>query len=259
MSGITHDDPVLAGTAPNAPTLDRLEAKLNFLINSHYTPTLPATTTSTSSSSEAASTGTTATSNAPRSSRAAAAGSSSTTRAADPTANFAGRTEVLPLPGDGSGTKIREFEAELKLARLQCEAADKLKQKAMISAEEYHQICCKFELALGRLQGMDDDIAEDLDHLKLEIRRKKAELDQANAQTAMVQALVSRNQRLNERKAGMVAAEDVTRAEAELHAAQAGAQVKEVELLETELHLAQLDRRRARIAKILEATTIPSP
>lgn len=29
--------------------------------------------------------------------------------------------------------------------------------------------------------------------------------------------------------------------------------------METELHLAQLDRRRARIAKILEATTIPSP
>ncbi len=193
----------------------------------------------------------------PHTSRAAAAGLSSGTRTAVSTGKFTARAEVSPRPGDGSGTKIRELEAELKLAKIDCDSADKLKRKSMISSQESQKIQGKFDLVLARLQGMDDDLAEEIDRLRLEIRRKKAELDQANAQTAVVQSLVSRNQRLNTRKPGMVAAEDVTHAEAEFRAAQAGAVVKEVELQEAELQLGQFEHRRAGIARILEATTSP--
>ncbi len=67
--------------------------------------------------------------------------------------------------------------------------------------------------------------------------------------------MVARNNRLNERKTGMIAEEDIAKGLAELKAAVAQMQVKEVELQETKLHRAHVEQRRGRIQKIVKWAT----
>jgi len=133
------------------------------------------------------------------------------------------------------------------------EIAEKLHRKSMISDAEVQTYRGKVDLTLATLRGMNDDLAEEFDRVKLEIRKKKAEVDQANGQRESALTLVSRNQRLNERQPGMVAAEDVAKAEAELRSAEAHVQVKQVELEEAQLQYKQCERKRSRITEILES------
>ena len=228
--------------AHDTSTLDRLETKLQSLLSRHDEPS------TSRSSSPAGKTQTTSTGTLAESTgRVATSKSSRTTR-----------SDVGPASGgDGPGTKIRELEAQLNQAMVARRQAEKLHKRAVISQEEVLLVGAKVDLTIATLEGLNDDYTEEIDQLRLEIRRKKAELDRAIAQKNAGLALVARNTRLNERKPGMVAAEDVAKAEAELGSAEAHIRVKEVELEESQLHLRQLQRRRERIGKILELTRSP--
>ena len=67
----------------------------------------------------------------------------------------------------------------------------------------------------------------------------------------MAAAVAARNTRLNERKPGMVASEDVAKAEGELKIAQAQVGIAEAEIAEVELRIQQLERRRERIKQAM--------
>ncbi len=101
------------------------------------------------------------------------------------------------------------------------------------------------------LEGLDQDIADEIARLKLEMRRKNAERLKAEAQTEVAQTVVARNKRLNERKPGMVSTEDVARGEGEYKVATAQIQIVEAEIAEVGLRIQQLQSRQNRIKQVV--------
>jgi len=136
--------------------------------------------------------------------------------------------------------------------------AEQLQKRAGISQNELRLVGGKVDLTIATLEGLNDDYAEELDQLKLEIRRKQAEFEQAIAQKATSAVDVSRNLRLNVRTPGVVSDDGTAKAEAELRSAHAHVQVKQIELEESELRHTQLERKRARIGQILESARRPA-
>ena len=133
-------------------------------------------------------------------------------------------------------------------------AAELHRQRA-VSDQGLQDARAEVDLPLAQLRGMDDDFADQLEACRLDVRRKTAEVDEAVAQTEIAKSLVARNSRLNQRQPGMVAAEDVTQAEAALHAARAHVRVKQIDLEEAELQCRKLERWRTRIKQILDTYT----
>ena len=107
-------------------------------------------------------------------------------------------------------------------------------------------------LIKATLEGRDDQLSEQIDRLKLEINTKRAEREKANAQTEVAQSVVARNIRLNDRKPGMVAVEDVAKGEWEMKTASAQVAIVEAEIAEVNLRVQQLDRRRTRIKQVIK-------
>src|SRR5262249_11708781 len=85
-------------------------------------------------------------------------------------------------PAPATVGMVRELEAQLKLALQAFERSDRLFQRGVISSEEREQTRGKVLLASAVLQGLDDDLADELDRLKVEMKKKTAELHQAQAQ-----------------------------------------------------------------------------
>ena len=81
-------------------------------------------------------------------------------------------------------------------------------------------------------------------------RKKAAQLEKARAQEEVAAALVARNRRLNQRKPGIVVAEDVTQTEGQLKAAAAESKIAKVEVAEVELRIRQFERKRDRIKDV---------
>jgi hypothetical protein len=256
---------------PDAPTIDRLEAKLQFLLSRHNTAKSEGLATSggsgiatsahkaTTDSEHAAGVAATSITAATKPSRGASTSVSSAPTTGATTASFTSaiQTDVQQRSGEGSGTKIRELAVELKQSRLASEMAKKLHESASISYKEYLQILGKVDLTLAALQGMDDDFADEVERLKLVIRRKNAELDQARAQQDAAMSVVARNNRLINRQPGMVASEDIAKAEAELRVAEAHTRVKAVEQEEPELQVRKIERWSTQVRQILDGTSNP--
>jgi multidrug resistance efflux pump len=175
------------------------------------------------------------------------------TTASAPSSSYASSAwnDYKARAGEGSGSRIRELEAQLKIARLAADRAERLRESAAISQAEFQDARSQVDLTLAALQGMHDDFSDELARLKLIIKKKVAELDQARAQKEVAIVVVARNDRLNTRQPGMVAQEDVAKAEAEVRAADAHIRVKEVEHEEPELQLQNVERWRARVRQIL--------
>lgn len=244
-------------------TLDRVESKLKGLLGHHdeSTEKHPVTSGTQASSAQAtrpASPANTARAGSRTSSAAGAptVASSATTAPADssPSSSYAPAAwnDYRARAGEGSGSKIRELEAQLKHAQLSAERAERLHQSASISQAEFQEARSKVDLTLAALQGMDDDFSDELPRLKLIIKKKAAELDQARAQKEVAMVVVARNNRLNTRQPGIVGQDEVAKAEAEVRSADAHIRVKEVEHEEPELQLQNVERWRARVRQILD-------
>ena len=102
------------------------------------------------------------------------------------------------------------------------------------------------------LEGLDDELADEIDRLKLEIKTKTAEREKAKAQTEVATSVVARNKRLNERKPGMVVRRGRGQGRGKSKVAERRVQVIEVEIAEVELRVQQLERRRDRIKQIIK-------
>ena len=144
-------------------------------------------------------------------------------------------------------SSLKEIEAQVKIALLQYERNKSLFQSGVIPKEKFDEPVEQLRLILGRLEGWDDELAEDSELLKLEMMKKNAEIQVAEAQLMGTSASVARNKRINERKKGIVSEEDVAKANSEDAAASASVQVKQAEAKEVELKMQQLQRRRQQI------------
>ncbi len=150
-----------------------------------------------------------------------------------------------------SAKSIQELEAQLKQALLEQEYTKRLVEKAAVSAREFELYRTKVLVVVGQIQGLDDDLADEIARLKLEMRRKNAERTKAEAQKEIAAAITARNGRLNERKPNMVSQEDVAKAEGELKLAEAEIGISEAEIAEAGLRIQQLERRRERIKQAM--------
>jgi RNA polymerase sigma factor (sigma-70 family) len=142
---------------------------------------------------------------------------------------------------------LKEMEAQIKIAIGQFERNKALFGQGMLGRDSFETSLGQIRLLLGRLEGWDDDLADESERLKLEHLKKKAEIKVAMAQRNAMSAIVARNTHLNDRKKGMVSTEDIAKADSDEAAAQANVQVKEVEGKELELKLDQLGRRRRQV------------
>ena len=151
-----------------------------------------------------------------------------------------------PRPAD----PIEELDAQLKLAIKEYRQAQKLAERQAISSQETDLYLFKAQAVAGKVVALDHDFRDEMEQLILERRRKSAQSEKAAALADVAGAVVARNRRLNERKPGMVASEDVTKADSELRAAQADIKINQVEIEEVDLRIRQLDRRRTRIKEM---------
>jgi RNA polymerase sigma factor (sigma-70 family) len=147
---------------------------------------------------------------------------------------------------------IRELEVELHLAIAEEARNQLLYERQAISSSEREKSRGRVLLIKARLDGLDDELIDDLDRLKLEVKKKKAEIDQAAAEMEVASTNVTRNQRLNDKQAGGVSAEYLANAEAQLKSMAAHVNVKKVELEEVDLRVQQLERRRHQIQQVVK-------
>ncbi|MGO9917066.1 MAG: sigma-70 family RNA polymerase sigma factor [Isosphaeraceae bacterium] len=146
---------------------------------------------------------------------------------------------------------VRELETQLKLALQAFDRSNALYRNGSVPQGVLEQTRGKVLLAAAVLEGLDDDLADELDRLRLEMKKKTAELHQAQAQREVAASVVARNARLNQRKPGMVSDDDVAKADAELKIAEAQIEAKRAEVEEISLLAARATRRRDRIAQAI--------
>ncbi len=261
LNGITRDTggPGISG---DAPTLDRLEAKLLFLISRHDDGQSTGAGTSIGTGSSSAATTPSAATSATTSSRvtsgtrpAATTNTTTTGRSAASTSVTSARSfdDHANIERLGSSTRIRELESQLKAAVFHSAQVAKLYEQSSVSEQQYRESRARVDLTFATLKGMDDDFADELEEAKLSVKRNKAELDGALAQKEMTIALVERNVRLNARQPGMVSAEDVVRAEADLRSSEANIRIKQVDVETANLRCQRLEKWRTRIQEILHS------
>jgi RNA polymerase sigma factor (sigma-70 family) len=153
---------------------------------------------------------------------------------------------------DPQNRSIPELEAALKLAIDNDRLTERLFRNAGISAVEREHARGEVLLLKAKLQGRDEELADEIDRLNLEIKTMRAGKEKANAQSEVASSVVARNVRLTQRKPGMVSVEDVAKAEWELKLAVAQVAMVDAEIAEVELRVRQLERRRTRIQQIIK-------
>ncbi len=159
----------------------------------------------------------------------------------------------LPEPRAATSRTIRDLETQLErrledLKRNDPEFTHRTDVPGRMAWEASQK---EVFATVSLLDGFDEDIADEIARLKLEMRRKNAERQKAEAQQEVAQTVTARNKRLNERKPEMVAEEDVAKAEGELKVAVAEIGIVNAEIAQVGLRIQQLQRRQDRIKKII--------
>jgi RNA polymerase sigma factor (sigma-70 family) len=144
-------------------------------------------------------------------------------------------------------TSLKEIEAQVQIARQHHERTKTLYASNAISREQYEAPLDQIRLLIARLEGMDEDFADDLLRLKLEIVKKRAQLRIAEAQRSTTADKVAWTKRMEEKK--MVSKSETSKAEAEDTAALARIEVQRSELQDAEVRMQQVLRRREMIKR----------
>jgi hypothetical protein len=153
---------------------------------------------------------------------------------------------------DPGNRSIREFEVELKLALSDDNRAEKLSRAHSISQEEMERYRGKVMLIAAKMEGIAEDLSDEIDRLELELKKKDAEIARAAAQKQIEAVVVARNKRLNERKPGIVSEDEVTAAEAKHQISIAQMSIVKAEKTQVELRIQQLRKRVRRINEIVK-------
>jgi len=149
-----------------------------------------------------------------------------------------------PVPQRSS---LKEIEAQIQIARQHFERSKTLYAAAAIGKEQYEAPLDQIRLLVARLEGMDDDLADEFARLKVEVVKKTAQLNLAKAQRSTTAKALEWKKQMVEKK--LVSQEEVSKAEAEDTAAQAQVQVQRSEVEYAELRGQQIKRRRELIKR----------
>jgi hypothetical protein len=259
VAGGTQSQSTADPTQPTAASVDArlraLENKIDLLLGRSTA------TTSTGTMSGSSST-TSATSYDPL--RPAGGTTSTTTGAANRgRGRTAATSEAIRTPAPGRTDvewstntpatvgSVRELETKLKLEMEAFDRIESLFRRGVISREEREQMRGKVLLVAAVLEGLDDDLSDELDRLRVELKKRTAELHQAEAQMDVATSVIARNRRLNERKPGTIGSEDVAKAEADFRIAEAQIEARKADIEGVSLEASRAQRRRDRIAQAI--------
>ena len=142
-------------------------------------------------------------------------------------------------------SSLKEIEAQIQIARHHFERSKTLYAAAAIGKEQYEAPLDQIRLLIARLEGMDDDLADDLERLKIEIVKKQPQLKMAETQRTTTANTVAWSKKLAEQNA--VSKSELSKAEAEDTAALAHIEVQRSELQDVDLRMRQVVRRREMI------------
>ncbi len=146
---------------------------------------------------------------------------------------------------------VRELEIQLALALESFKQTNTLHKRGLVSQGELEKARGNVLLAAAALEGLGDDLADELDRLRVEMKKKMAELHQAQAQRDVAASVVGRNTRLNQRKPGTVSEFDVAKADAELRIAEAQIEARRAEVELVSLQAVRSTRRRDRVQQAI--------
>jgi multidrug resistance efflux pump len=144
---------------------------------------------------------------------------------------------------------IRELEAELALALRAYDRSSELMRRHSISGEEWDLARGRVLVIAARLEGIDDDAQDELARLELELLRKQAELQRAQALEKAASLPVAFAKQLHANK--VVSVDEVAKAEAELAVATAGVDIARAEVGEVKLRIRQLREREQRVRRVV--------
>jgi RNA polymerase sigma factor (sigma-70 family) len=154
-------------------------------------------------------------------------------------------------PVETARQSISALGVELKLAVETFGWIERLYKAQSISHQQWEEARGKVLLTAAVLEGLYDELEEQNDRLKLEFKKKRAELGQAQAQREVAASVVAHNLRLAQSNIVPADSTERVKAHGELKGAEALVQIKQVELEELELRREQLLKRAARIKQVL--------
>ncbi len=99
-------------------------------------------------------------------------------------ANFARTARTRPDPFEAPApqrSSLKEIEAQIQIARQHFERSKVLYAAAAIGKEAYEAPLDQIRLLIARLEGMDDDLVDEIERFKLEVVKKEAEVKLAVA------------------------------------------------------------------------------
>jgi chromosome segregation ATPase len=144
-------------------------------------------------------------------------------------------------------SSLKEIEAQIQIARQHFERNKTLYAAAAIGKEQYEAHLDQIRLLIARLEGMDDDFADELERLKVEIVKKQAQLKLAEAQRSTTAKAAAWSKQLAEQN--VASRSDASKAEAEDTVALARVEVQRSELQDADLRIQQVIRRREMIKR----------
>jgi RNA polymerase sigma factor (sigma-70 family) len=154
-------------------------------------------------------------------------------------------------------TSLRELEAEVQAAIRRHQRQSAMFKQGMVGRDVLESTADELRFLDGRLRGLDDDLAEERDLLKVERVRKQAELTMAEAQAELATSRLARANGLFTHNA--ISRDEMARCETDAKIAPSQKEAKRAEMQEVELRMAQIDRRRSAIQSVLGtlAKTVP--
>jgi RNA polymerase sigma factor (sigma-70 family) len=144
---------------------------------------------------------------------------------------------------------LRTLEVRLKLAVEDLERSERHYKDGRISDGVLAEARGKLELTKAELEGLSEEIEEELGRLKLEILKKRAEKEAADAENDAAEAVLARTKGLRERN--VVAEGEVLTAQAKASAARARVKITMAEMEIVTLRMEHLAQRLERIKKII--------
>jgi RNA polymerase sigma factor (sigma-70 family) len=163
------------------------------------------------------------------------------------------------LSRSGTPSALDSAEAlgsQLDSAIKQNERIEELAKRQAVSANEADLARNRVRVIMARVQAFDREAQEELERLRLERLRKSAMLEKAQAEVEVAAAVVARNDYLNKRKPDMVAADEVTKARAQLKVANAASKIAEVDVAEVDLRIDQLKRKAKGIQDVIQRAVL---
>jgi RNA polymerase sigma factor (sigma-70 family) len=197
---------------------------------------------------------------------------------ASPNPEKAPRTKAVPNPPnekpetfvpsrpETASAPMVDLENRLHRAIERLAWAEKMAEKGYVTSAQLLEARDAVEVLKAQiadqaraLESLREDLQEQQEQLRGQIERVRKEIQRSEAEIEVTSAVVANNQRLNQKRPGMVSADQQRKAEAEAKVKEAERDIKQAELKEVEIRLDQVARRLARLDQAKDRAKEPAP